>query len=102
MNITEAAQIFMRDQPIVDAIMPELTEAKKILKARFRRRSTAYHGITYSAVPFTYLDVALARDALGARKTAKCTMTSEREFLTLPPHLRRGAIDLSPLLQRTG
>lgn len=97
MKLTEAAEIYLRDQPIVDVVSKQLDEAKKTLKAHFRDKGTvAYKGITYSAAISTRLDSALARTALGPKKTAECTVESLRETLTLPAHLRRGAVVLAP------
>lgn len=95
MKVTEAVEIYLRDQPVVDAVSKQLDEAKKTLKAHFRAKGTvAYKGVQYSATPYTRLDSALARTALGPKKTAECTVDALRETLTLPAHLRRGAVVL--------
>jgi hypothetical protein len=98
-TLNDASMTFLRDQPIVDAMSRELEEAKQILKRHFREKHPrVYKGITYQAVPYSYLSVELAKAALGAKKVAKCTVDSQREYLSLPAHLRRGAIDLSAIL----
>lgn len=97
MKVTEAATIYLRDQPIVDAISKQLDEAKKVLKAHFRAKGVfTYKGIGYSVTTTQRLDSALARTALGPKKTAECTVDALRESLTLPAHLRRGAVVLEP------
>ena len=97
MKVTEAAEIYLRDQPVVDAVSKQLEEAKKVLKAHFRAKgTTTYKGIAYSATTTSRLDSGLARAALGPKKTAECTVDALRESLTLPAHLRRGAVLLEP------
>jgi hypothetical protein len=92
-NLAQAAVIYLRDQPTMDAIGKDLDEAKKTIKAHFKaKQPSVYKGITYSCSPFSALDVGLARIALGPSKTAECTVSRLRETLTLPAHLRRGAV----------
>ena len=99
MKLAEAVEIYLRYQPVVDAVSKPLEEAKKTLKAHFRSKGTfTYKGITYASTLTSRLDSALARQALGPKKTAECTVDSVRETLTLPPALRRGAV----LLDKTG
>ncbi|MCU1590043.1 MAG: hypothetical protein JWP11_1299 [Frankiales bacterium] len=95
MKLSEALEIFLRDQPVVDAVSKQLEEAKKTLKAHCAsKRLTTYRGCTYSETPYAKFDVALARTALGPKKTAACTVDAVRASLALPPHLRRGAVVL--------
>ncbi|GAC1527456.1 MAG: hypothetical protein NVS3B1_17790 [Marmoricola sp.] len=93
MAVAKAAEFYLTHQPIVDMVSKELEESKRILKRHFQNRQRpTYKGITYSESTFEALDVGLARLALGPSKTAECTVTRRRECLTLPAHLRRGAI----------
>lgn len=95
MKLSEATAIYLRDQPIVDAVSKDLDEAKKTLKAHFAAKGiVTYRKITYSATSYDRLDAALARAALGPTKTAACTVPVLRQTLTLPAHLRRGAVQL--------
>lgn len=97
MKVTEALAIYLRDQPVVDAVSKELDEAKKTLKAHCKAKGlSTYRGVGYSSTSFDALDIALARTALGPKKTRECTVSRTRETLTLPAHLRRGAVVLEP------
>jgi hypothetical protein len=95
-KLAQAVEIYLRDQPIVDAVSKQLDEAKKVIKAHCHAKGLpTYRGIGYSRTITQRLDAKLARAALGPKKTAECTVDSARESLTLPAHLRRGAIDLA-------
>ena len=95
MKLADAVTIYLRDQPIVDALSKDLNEAKKTIKTHCRTKGlTTYRKIGYGQSVTTRLDLALARTALGPKRTKECSVESMRETLTLPEHLRPGAVDL--------
>ena len=97
MKHTEAAEIYLREQPFfdgLDARAKELDQAKKTLKAYMtEKKKTTYRGITLTETTSRRLDSALARAALGPKKVEQCTVETVRQQLQLPPALRHVPVD---------
>lgn len=80
-----AATVWVLTDRVIKGVEKHHADAAKVLKEHFRKTGkTTYQGITYSETASTRLDTALARAALGPKKTAECTVESMRATLTRP------------------